>query len=186
MLLRAVLLLWTLQGAQSTPGLSRRTRPLRPAQARVSGAVSSGPASAARGGGVSRGLGVRGGFLEMEAGLCVAAGAACGALCRHTANKAAQAYGAQPWQTLGVNVLGSAIMGATYASSLKHLSPSAKLAVGTGFCGSLTTFSSFAVDAVAMLEAGAYSKALMYVTANNAACFSSAFLGIKFARKFLN
>ncbi|KAJ1454177.1 CrcB-like protein-domain-containing protein [Pelagophyceae sp. CCMP2097] len=178
MLLRAVLLLWTFRNGQAAPSLSRRTRPLRPARARVgvSGAVSSGPAS---------GLGVRGGFLEMEAGLCVAAGAACGALCRHTANKAAQAYGAQPWQTLGVNILGSAIMGATYASSLKHLSPGAKLAVGTGFCGSLTTFSSFAVDAVAMLEAGAYSKALLYVTANNAACFSSAFLGIKFARKFL-
>ena len=65
--------------------------------------------------------------------------------------------------TLTVNVVGSAVLGlvlglATVPSWVVAL-------VGTGFCGTLTTFSTFGFDVVRMVEEKVPGRALAYLTA---------------------
>lgn len=52
----------------------------------------------------------------------------------------------RPIQTHTVNIAGSFVLGAISVTS--GLDPRLKLMVGTGFCGALTTFSTFSVDTV--------------------------------------
>lgn len=81
--------------------------------------------------------------------LWVALGAALGATLRYlvgTRYDPAPGTG-PPWGTLGVNVVGSALLG--LAAGL-GLDGDALALVGTGFCGGLTTYSTFAVQATGL------------------------------------
>ncbi len=53
-----------------------------------------------------------------------------------------------PWSTLTVNVVGSLLIGIFYGLADRHnmLTPAMNVFLITGFCGGLTTFSSFADD----------------------------------------
>lgn len=73
--------------------------------------------------------------------LLVALGAAIGAPARYLA--AARFDRAWPLGTLSVNVLGSFVLGLCVAWSLTE---NAFALIGVGFCGGLTTYSSFAVQ----------------------------------------
>ena len=77
--------------------------------------------------------------------LLVALGAAVGAPLRFLTDWAMQArYGHRfPWGTLTVNVAGSLVLG--FVVGLPA-APGVAALVGTGFCGALTTYSSFAVQ----------------------------------------
>lgn len=61
--------------------------------------------------------------------------------------------------TLTVNVLGSFALGLVLAA---NLGDPVALALGTGFCGAFTTFSSFAVEVVNRFQAGEEGLALGY------------------------
>ena len=65
--------------------------------------------------------------------------------------------------TLLVNVLGSAVLGALLG--WRDLPPAVLALVGTGFCGTLTTFSAFGWDVVRLVEERAVLRAAGYVTA---------------------
>jgi CrcB protein len=68
-----------------------------------------------------------------------------------------------PWGTWVVNVTGSALLGFLAAGPF----PSWVMAgVGTGFCGALTTYSTFGYEAVRLVEAGAWPQAVRYVLAS--------------------
>ena len=74
----------------------------------------------------------------------LAAGA--GASLRYATNLAVAGAGRPGWLgTLAVNVVGSFVLGALVGSDLPH---AVVTVVGTGACGALTTFSTFALDAV--------------------------------------
>lgn len=92
--------------------------------------------------------------------LWVALGAAVGAPLRYLV--ALRLPG--PRATLLVNVAGSAVLGA-----LLHPSPGVAALVGVGFCGALTTFSTFAVEA-------AQTRSRRYVTATVVLCLGAAAL----------
>jgi len=51
-----------------------------------------------------------------------------------------------PWGTFAVNMVGSAALGALAGASW------ATLLVGTGFCGALTTFSTFSFETLRLVE----------------------------------
>lgn len=78
----------------------------------------------------------------------VALGAAFGAPLRYVVER--RLAGSYPWGTWIVNLVGSAVLGATagYLAGEDASSSSAALLalVGTGFCGSLTTFGGFAAQ----------------------------------------
>lgn len=91
----------------------------------------------------------------------VAAGGALGCVARYTVGIAAGPWSAEfPWGTFGINVLGSFLLGMLVGA----LPPggAARLALGTGFCGGFTTFSTFGTETVALLERGAVGRAGAY------------------------
>jgi CrcB protein len=94
--------------------------------------------------------------------LLVALGAAVGAPTRFLVDSALTArFGSrQPWGTLAVNLSGSAVFGLLAGIDLANGVPAAWLSlVGVGFCGSLTTASTFAWETVALAEDGYPARA---------------------------
>jgi CrcB protein len=89
--------------------------------------------------------------------------AAAGAVLRYLDDGAlsARAPGPFPWGTFVVNVSGSLLLGVLAGLSLYHAFPqSPRVVLGTGFCGAYTTFSTFTVDTVRLLEEGNLRDAL--------------------------
>ncbi len=96
--------------------------------------------------------------------LLVVAGALVGAPLRLLALRlAARAERDPALGTLTVNVAGSAVLGAVLG--LGDAPGWVVALVGTGFCGTLTTFSTFGADVVRMLEERVLGRALVYLGA---------------------
>ena len=101
-------------------------------------------------------------MVAIEPAHLVGTGGAIGALCRHYVAGAVDVDGF-PLGTLTVNVLGSFVLGlVTFAG----LSSDVALLVGTGACGSFTTFSSFSFDTVSLWESGARLRATLNAAVN--------------------
>jgi CrcB protein len=63
--------------------------------------------------------------------------------------------GAFPWATFVINVTGSFLLGLLTGLGLHHgLPKTARLVLGTGFCGAYTTFSTFSFETVRLVEEG--------------------------------
>lgn len=73
-----------------------------------------------------------------------------------------------PVGTLTANLIGAFIIGAGLAwfNRLPQVDPMWKLLITTGFCGGLTTFSTFSSEVVFLLQAGRFSWALLNVAVN--------------------
>ena len=83
-----------------------------------------------------------------------------------------------PWGTLTVNVVGSLVLGAFARMSGDGALPAWVLTlVGTGFCGALTTFSTFSYEVVRLLDAGAWRTAALNVAASLVAGLAAVGLG---------
>lgn len=79
-----------------------------------------------------------------------------------------------PWSTFGVNILASAVLGfmlAIYAKKPEGLQW-AVLLIGTGFCGGLSTFSTFSYENFSLLQKGETNMFLIYTIASFAACLA--------------
>lgn len=113
--------------------------------------------------------------------LLVLTGAAVGAPLRYLSDRAVQSRHDTvfPWGTFTVNVLGSLILGLiTGAVTAGGASPQVQLAMGTGFCGALTTYSTFSYETLRLLEDDARFFAAANVAAGIVAGLGSAFLGV--------
>jgi len=73
-----------------------------------------------------------------------------------------------PVGTLTANLLGAFIIGAGLAwfNRMTHIDPMWKLLITTGFCGGLTTFSTFSAEVVFLLQDGRFGWALLNVAIN--------------------
>jgi CrcB protein len=97
-------------------------------------------------------------------GLLVVAGAVAGAPLRVWVTRLAVRLGGDPAVgTLGVNVAGTAVLGALAGAS--GVSAATVALVGTGFCGALTTFSTFGADVFRLVDLRRLLVALGYVAA---------------------
>jgi fluoride exporter len=112
--------------------------------------------------------------------LWVAAGGAIGAVARYLVTLGLARWGPLPWGTLVVNVVGSFVLGALLEAAARdpRIPLEAKALIGTGFCGGLTTFSTFSVETL-RLPPGA---ALANVGANLGLALGSAGAGILIIR----
>jgi len=111
--------------------------------------------------------------------VALSAGGVAGASLRWAAVTAAPPGGGFPWSVFVVNVVGSAVLGAALAEDWRH--PARRRfwhdAVGVGFCGGLTTFSTFAVELAAFLDAGRSGLAATYLGAAVVAGVGAALAG---------
>ena len=101
--------------------------------------------------------------------LLVGLGAAVGAPARYLTDLAVQRrLGAGfPWGTWVVNVVACLVLGAvTRLAVAGHLGDGMLALVGTGFCGALSTYSTFSLDALRLTESGRAGTAILYVVAS--------------------
>jgi CrcB protein len=108
--------------------------------------------------------------------LLIVLGAMVGAPLRYLADRYLQARhdSVFPWGTLGVNVGGSFILGALMAGDVSN---PVRVLLGVGFCGALTTYSTFGYETVRLVEDRAYFYAAANVTASIVAGLGAAFCG---------
>jgi fluoride exporter len=98
---------------------------------------------------------------------------------------AAREFGyAFPVGTLIINILGSFIVGffIIWTSERVLMDPRWRLLVVVGFCGSFTTFSSYAFETMAYFEQGQWGLMLTNVLSNNLLCLGGALAGMAMAR----
>jgi fluoride exporter len=87
-----------------------------------------------------------------------------------------------PWGTFAVNATGSLLLGLLTGLGLYHAFPETpRLVLGTGFCGAYTTFSTFTLDTVRLLEDGAVGQAFRYAFATLLVCTGAAGAGVALA-----
>ncbi|MDA4117616.1 MAG: CrcB family protein [Thaumarchaeota archaeon] len=110
--------------------------------------------------------------------LYLAGGALLGAFLRYKVTGDSLFIGTLPISVLVVNILGSLILGAssTAVSSL-GLDERYTLLIGIGFCGSLTTMSSFAFETVNLISVGQLATAMVDIILNVGASLGAILLG---------
>jgi CrcB protein len=83
-----------------------------------------------------------------------------------------------PWGTFVINVSGAFILGALAAATLHHHLPTnLSLLLGTGFCGGLTTFSTFSFETVRLMEDGSLAEAGLNAVGSLAVGLAASALG---------
>jgi CrcB protein len=118
--------------------------------------------------------------------LAVAAGGALGAVLRYAVSTGVQRWlGAGfPWGTLTVNALGSLLMGVLYVllTERTSASPATRAFLVVGLLGAFTTFSTFSIETLTLVEAGRQLRALTNVLASVVICVVAAWIGVVLGR----
>lgn len=115
--------------------------------------------------------------------LWVALGGALGACARHLLTQLTVLWLGKgfPFGTLLVNVVGAFLAGVGYALFAHGWLPNSpwRALISTGLLGAFTTFSTFSLDAVLLLQQGAWAKVGLYITCNVGCCLLLAWLGMQ-------
>ena len=118
--------------------------------------------------------------------LAIAIGGAIGAMARYGTGLLASVLlpPTFPFATLIVNVTGSFIIGCAYplvvhASGAKTIYHALIL---VGFLGAFTTFSTFSLDTIQLLESGQFLRAVLNVVSNLILCLTACWLGLTLTR----
>jgi CrcB protein len=112
-------------------------------------------------------------------------GGCLGALARVGIDQLLPAGGGWPWATLVINISGSLALGyfTTRLQERLPLSLYRRPFVGTGFCGAFTTFSTFQVEILTLIDQGRVATAASYAIASIAAGFAGVALATALARR---
>ncbi|HEX2314607.1 MAG TPA: fluoride efflux transporter CrcB [Thermomonospora sp.] len=116
--------------------------------------------------------------------LFVVAGAMVGAPMRYLVDRAVQARHATPfpWGTFAVNITGCLILGVlTGAVTSEAVADPVRHLVGTGLCGTLTTYSTFSYETMRLAESGRRFLVTANVTASVTAGLAAMFGGVALA-----
>jgi len=89
-----------------------------------------------------------------------------------------------PYGTLFINIVGSFIVGffVIWTTERALVDPRWRLLVVIGFCGSFTTFSSYAFETMSYFETGQWGLMLANVFSNNLLCLGGTLAGMALAR----
>jgi CrcB protein len=120
--------------------------------------------------------------MSLTTCLIVMAGGAIGTLARYLIGLAALPISQSlPWGTIIINILGSFIIGLFGTMTLAHgrfpASDNLRLFVIIGICGGFTTFSSFSLQTLDLLRAGAVVRAAINIVASVVLCVLAVALG---------
>ena len=118
--------------------------------------------------------------------VAIASGGAAGATTRWALLAAYPNAGPFPWSVLTVNIVGSLLLGAFLAEEWRH--PRLRLllhdAGAIGFCGGLTTFSTYAVGVVHLLNSDHLATAIAYTLASVLATVIAVIVGAATLRRW--
>jgi len=118
--------------------------------------------------------------------LAVAFGGALGALSRYWMynNWTKLAENQFPYVTLIVNVSGSLLIGVAFVLLVErnYIGLEWRNVISVGFLGAFTTFSTFSMDALGLLEQGQISLAVIYIVISVLVCLLAAWLGLSMTR----
>jgi CrcB protein len=117
--------------------------------------------------------------------LLIALGGAAGSVLRYLLGGRAQHFAPHgfPLGTLFVNVAGCFLVGMLVRQFMNiqtHNHLRALLVVG--FCGGFTTFSTFSMETVGLIEGGEYSRAMGYIALSLTLCLTATFAGMTVMR----
>lgn len=118
--------------------------------------------------------------------MAIALGGACGAMSRYWLSGQMEKLNntAFPLGTFSVNLIGSLLMGLFAVLLLEKLNLSEpwRPLILVGFLGAMTTFSTFSIEALQLLQQGNFSTALFYIAFSVAACLLAVWVGMQLAR----
>lgn len=118
--------------------------------------------------------------------LAVAIGGASGAVLRWLMAGSVQRFtgGAFPWGTFAVNALGSFLLGFLFVWLIERSTAGelVRLALTVGLLGAFTTFSTYSLESIRLLQEGAYGMAAGNVIGQVVVCLLLTWLGIQLAR----
>jgi CrcB protein len=116
----------------------------------------------------------------------IALGAVVGASARYFLSTliARDFASAFPYGTLLINVTGSLVLGffLIFSTERALLDPHWRLLIAVGFCGSYTTFSSYAFESFALMEQGQWLLTSLNIVGSNALCLAAVLAGAALAR----
>jgi CrcB protein len=118
--------------------------------------------------------------------IAIACGGAAGAVSRYWLATTMQRFNQTsfPLGTFTVNLLGSFLIGVffiLFAEKLQ-LAEQWRPVVVSGFLGAMTTFSTFSLDAILLMQQGDYSTAIFYLVSSVCVCLLAAWCGMQLAR----
>lgn len=127
--------------------------------------------------------------MQLKLVLAIAGGGAVGAVARHLVMSRATVWfgGGFPWGTVMVNVLGSFILGSLIEIMALRWSASQEVRgfLAVGMMGAFTTFSTFSMDVVYLVERGQGVQAGLYVAGSVAAAIGAFVAGLMIFRQVL-
>jgi fluoride exporter len=115
--------------------------------------------------------------------IAVGIGGFIGAIVRYSIGNVIFIRSGFPLATLLINLLGCLFLAWFFTITARRvkMNPNLKLAIGTGFTGAFTTFSTFSVETLNLLKNGQSGFALFYVLASIFGGIGLALLGAKLA-----
>jgi fluoride exporter len=125
-------------------------------------------------------------LIEWKPYLWISVGALLGANLRYFLTRIVTRYSdaAFPYGTLLINVTGSLILGFFLVWTTERVlaNPLWRLLVAIGFCGSYTTFSSYAFETMAYFQQGHWTMFATNILANNVLCLLAVLAGAMIER----
>lgn len=110
----------------------------------------------------------------------VAAGGVAGVIARYGIGRLTLHIDALLWSTVGINIVGSFLLGLLVGGS--WFSRDVREGLGVGFLGGFTTFSTFSVQIVVEADAGRTGTAVLYLVASVVGGVAAAAAGYALAR----
>ena len=118
--------------------------------------------------------------------LWIAIGAVVGASARYFLSTyvARHFWAVFPYGTLVINISGSLILGffLVYSTERVLLDPRWRMLIAIGFCGSYTTFSSYAFESFALMEQSQWLLTGLNILLSNVLCLAAVLAGAALAR----
>ncbi|MFT5391733.1 MAG: CrcB protein [Gammaproteobacteria bacterium] len=122
--------------------------------------------------------------------LAIACGGAVGALLRFFLAGAVNNWAGPsfPFGTLSVNIIGSMLMGFAFVifGERVQVSPEVRLGIMVGVLGAFTTFSTFSIETLGLLQTGAVLKGLINAGASVLLCVAACWGGVALAHLFVS
>lgn len=117
----------------------------------------------------------------------IATGGAIGAVFRFVVSNAIHSFMSRdfPYGTLTVNVIGSFVMGISYVMLIERLNISAewRAFIIVGLLGAFTTFSTFSIETLILIENSELSKAMLNVVLSVLLCVLGSWIGLILGRQ---